>query len=128
MGEGLEQLVWLELDTEPAQLSFQDFATVGDVLFAFLTAEPAPDLLASGGGRYIFGGGQEPVAIWPTLRAAGQDSDDLPVLQLVVERNELVVDLGADALVADFRMDTVGEVDRCSPAGSSMMSPAGVKT
>ena len=57
---------------------------------------------------------EKPVAIWPALCAAGQDSYDLAVLQPIVERNELVVDLGANALMADFGVDAVGKVDwRC---------------
>ena len=55
LGKRLEQLVWLELDAEPAKLSFQDLAAVGDVFLTFLPTEPAPDLLARGGGGYIFG-------------------------------------------------------------------------
>ena len=39
----LQQIVWSELDAEPAQFAFQDVPALGDVLITLLTAEPAPD-------------------------------------------------------------------------------------
>ncbi len=47
------------------------------------------------------------------MRALGRDDlDDVAVLELVVERHEPVVDLRADAAVADVGVDAVGEVER----------------
>ena len=40
------------------------------------------------------------------------DFNRVSVFQLVSQRNDVPVHLGADALMADFRMDAVGEVDR----------------
>jgi hypothetical protein len=46
------------------------------------------------------------------LGLGGHDLDDVAVLQPVVQRHEAVVDLGADAAVADVGVDSVGEVER----------------
>ena len=40
------------------------------------------------------------------------DRDDIPVLQLRVERDDLIIHLRTDAAVADFGMDAVSKVDR----------------
>lgn len=39
------------------------------------------------------------------------DFDDVAVLQFIVQRDDLAVDLGADAAVADVGVDAVGKVD-----------------
>jgi len=46
------------------------------------------------------------------LRPRGDDLDLIAVLQLGPQRQHAAVDLGADAMVADLRVDGVGEVDR----------------
>ena len=44
--------------------------------------------------------------------AGGDDLDLVAVFQLVAQRDDLAVDLGADAVVADLAVHLVGEVDR----------------
>jgi len=44
------------------------------------------------------------------LALGGYDLDDVAVLELVVERDEAVVDLGADAAMTDVGVDAVREV------------------
>src|SRR4029079_16043462 len=76
-------------------------------LAAGLALEPLPDLVASP----CRPGDREPVARRPTPRLRGEDLDEVAVLQVVVERNDPAVHLGADSPVADVRVDGVCEVD-----------------
>ena len=56
-------------------------------------------------------GDREPVARRPAARLRGEDLDEVAVLQVVVERDDPAVHLGADGPVADVRVDGVREVD-----------------
>lgn len=61
-------------------------------------------------GAHIAEVGVEPVAAGPTL-AGGEDLDLLAGLELVGERHDAPIDLGAAAAVANLGMHAVGEVD-----------------
>ena len=90
------------------ELAVEELAAMGDVLVALLALEPLTDLLA----RVARGHEVEPVARRAVRALRRDDLDDVAVLQLVVERHEAVVHLGADAGVADLGVDAVGEVER----------------
>src|SRR3990172_5817322 len=74
--------------------------------------EPLPDLGAGARGGDVALVGIEPVAAGTTLALCSEDLHNIAVLQLVIERDQPAADLGADAAVAQFRVDAVGEVDR----------------
>ena len=93
---------------QAAQLAFERLAAVDDVDLALLALEPLPDLVLGVAGHDLV----EPVARRTARGLGGDDLDDVAVVQLVVERHEAVVDLGADARVADVGVDAVGEVER----------------
>src|SRR5215218_8328278 len=90
----LQQFIRFQLDVDAPQLSLEDFLPVDDVFVTFLAAKPAADLIAGRSGGDIVRRRQEPIPVWASARAAGDDLDDLTVLQPVVERHELIVDLG----------------------------------
>ena len=79
-----------------------------DVLVPLLALEPLADLFAGVAGADDV----HPVARRPVGRLGRHDLHDVAVLQLVVQRHEAVVDLGADAAVAHVGVDAVGEVER----------------
>src|SRR5256885_3373031 len=89
------------------QLLSQRGRALGHVLLSALALEPLADALL---GRCALDEVQ-PVAARAVRSPRGQDLHDLPVLQLVVERNHAAVDLGPDAAVADLGVDAVGKVD-----------------
>ena len=70
--------------------------------------EPGLDLVAGTGSPHE----GEPVARRPALALGGQDLDDVARAQLVGQRHDLSVDLGAHATVSDVGVDLVGEVER----------------
>ena len=55
---------------------------------------------------------RQPVARRAALALGGQHLDDVARAQLVGQRDDLAVDLGADAAVTDVGVDLVGEVER----------------
>ena len=55
----------------------------------------------------------------------GYDLNDVAGLQFVLERDHAVVDFRSDALVANLRVDHVGEIDRCCPLGKGFYFPTG---
>ena len=85
---------------------------------ALLGLDPCLDPRAGLGGLDEL----EPV---PARRVArlGADLDAVAVLELVLERNDLAVHLGADALMADVGMYAVGEVHGRGAQRSSFTSP-----
>src|SRR3990172_4254468 len=67
--------------------------------------EPLPDLVAGSAGA----GEAQPVAAGlPRLRS--ENLDDIAVPQPVAQRNNPVVYFGADAAVADVRVNRIGEI------------------
>src|ERR1035437_9406036 len=98
---------------QPPQLSFDRLAAVGDVLVPLLALEPLPDLFAG-----VVGSDQvHPVARRTVALLGRHDLDDVAVLEPVVERHEAVVDLGADAAMADVGVDAIREVEGCGAGG-----------
>lgn len=49
-------------------------------------------------------------------------------LQLMAQRNQLMVYLGSDTVAAQEGMNLEGEVEAVQPAGIVLISPFGVKT
>lgn len=89
---------------------FQRIQAFGDVFFAVFLLEPAADL------RAAFGAADDVQPVQAGLAHFGRnDFDDVAVLQFIIQGDDLAVDLGADAAVADVGMDAVGEVDGNSP-------------
>src|SRR5439155_11554779 len=81
-------------------------------LLAGLAGVPLPDLVPRPGR----GGEREPVARRPAAAGLrGQDLDEVPARELIVERDDPAVDLRAHRPVADVRVHGVGEVDRRRP-------------
>ena len=83
---------------------------------ARLGLEPGADLVAR--ARRL--DQRQPVARRAALALGGEDLDDVAGLQLVVQRDDLAVDLGADAAVADVGVDLVGEVQRRRAGGQRL--------
>ena len=76
----------------------------------------AADLVA-GAGRLDE---REPVARRAALALGGEDLDDVAGGELVVQRDDLAVDLGADAAVPDVGVDLVREVERGGAGGERL--------
>ena len=85
--------------------------TGGDVLVARLQFEPVNDLRPRPRGGDVTQVRVQPVAARRAV-LAGDDLDLFTGLQAVVERHDAPVDLGATAVVADFGVHAVGEVQR----------------
>ncbi len=83
---------------------------------AALGLEPRLDLVTGPRGLDQ----RQPVAGRPALTLGGQHLDDVAGPQLVGQRHDLAVDLGADAAVADVGVDLVGEVQRRGPRGQRL--------
>ena len=103
--------------SEPSTPSWRKGAGQGgaagvDVVLALLLGDVTADAGAglAGDDEAFPGGG------WGAA-AGGEDLDLVAVLQLVAERHEAAVDLGADRRVADLAVDGVGEIDRGGAAG-----------
>ena len=82
-------------------------------VLAPLLFEEGADLVAGAAGPHQF----QPVARGAALLLRGQHLDDVAGAQLVVQRHDVAVDLGADAAVADVGVDGVGEVERGRAGG-----------
>ena len=82
-------------------------------VLAALLLEPGADLVAGAARPDQL----QPVARRAALLLGGQHLDDVARLQLVVQRDDLAVDLRADAAVADVGVDGVGEVERGRAGG-----------
>ncbi len=84
------------------QLSF------GNVFITLFIFEPRTDFIACRAGF----GNREPVARRPfSLLGRGEDFDDFPRFDLIVNRYNAPVHLGADHFVADGGVNGIGEVD-----------------
>ena len=89
------------------QLALDLGAAEGHVLGALLLLEPLADLVLCIAGLDDV----QPVAARPLGGRGGQHLDDVAGLRLAVDRHDHAVDLGADHLVADARVNGVGKVD-----------------
>ena len=96
-----------------AQRLLELLATLALGVLAALLLEPGADLVAGAARPHQL----QPVARGAALLLRGQDLDDVAGPQLVVQRHDLAVDLGADAAVADVGVDRVGEVERGRAGG-----------
>ena len=85
-------------------------------VLARLGLEPLLDLVARARGLDQ----RQPVARRAALALGGEHLDDVAGLELVVERDDLAVDLRADAAVADVGVDLVGEVQRRRAGGERL--------
>ena len=83
---------------------------------ARLGLEPLADLVAGAGGLDE----RQPVARRAALALGGEDLDDVARVELVVQRHDLAVDLGAHAAVADVGVDLVREVERRGAGGERL--------
>ena len=95
------------------QLVIENQPAVVLVFSAFLTLEPLPDLVAGVTGPNY----REPVAAGSAATFAGKYLYPVTVLKLVFERHQPPVDLGTYAVVTDFGVDAVGEVERSRAGG-----------
>ena len=96
-----------------AQGGVQLLAPAALGVLAALALEQGADLVARAAGAHQ----REPVARRAALLLGGQDLDDVAAVELVVQRHDLAVDLGADAAVPDVGVDRVGEVERGRAGG-----------
>ncbi|RMO84044.1 hypothetical protein ALQ33_05543 [Pseudomonas syringae pv. philadelphi] len=108
----IRQLVEIDLrQRKPRQFALDQGSTGGNVLVARLQLEPVNNL-----GPRPRGGDVTQVRVQPvaTRRAvlAGDDLDLLAGLQAVVERHDAAVDLRAAAVMADFGVHPISEVQR----------------
>ena len=106
LGHGVEALG----DGEALHLLFQQLPAALDVVFPVLLAQPAANLAARPLGGHILQVRVEPV----TAGAATLGRNDTHLvagLQLVVQRDQLAVDIGAATAMAQLGVDGVGEVD-----------------
>ena len=85
-----------------------------DIVGAGFTLEPGIDLgLGVGSARY-----GDPVARRALDELCGRlDLNDVAVLQLIGQRDDSPVDLGAVHVIADARVDRISEVDRTGALG-----------
>ena len=92
----------------------QDSAAEIEVLGALLGADKAPD------ARPSLAGDDKTLPIRRRgLRLGRNDLDLVSIGQLAPQRQQAPVDLGADAAVADLRVDRIGKVDRGRAARQS---------
>ena len=98
---------FLTVVTQPLAFLFQHVAAALDILFLAFLFEPGFDLVA-GIGRT---GNVDPVTAGAGSLFAGDDLHDIAVGQLVIQRHDAPVHLGADTAVAYIRMDPVRKVD-----------------
>ncbi|MNQ91013.1 hypothetical protein D3C85_1063770 [compost metagenome] len=96
---------------EAIEFALEQGFTGRDVLVASLQLEPVNDLRPCPRRGDVTQVRVQPVTARGAV-LAGDDLDLFTGLQAVVERHDAPVDLGAAAIVADFGVDAVGEVQR----------------
>src|SRR5438046_2966979 len=96
-------------------LTLEELSAQLDRARALLDLEPLVDLRPGARGLDDL----EPVAARMLARRR-DDLDDVPLAERVAQRHELAVHLRADAVLADLRVDRVGEVDRRGTLGESL--------
>ncbi len=98
--------------------------TTADIFVAEFFFEPDTDLALGAGTADDL----EPVATRAFLVLAGENRDDIAVLQAIFEWHYMAVDLGSDAAMADIGMNRVAKSIGVLPLGNSITSPFGVNT
>ena len=84
-------------------------SSLGNVVIFILTLEPLVDLVPGGSALCNC----EPVQTGTLGRRACQDLDAVAVFDLIIDRDDLVVDSGTDHTVAHRCVDGIGKIDRC---------------
>ena len=92
-------------------LALQDGAALGDVHVPVLALEPLLDARPRRGGGHVTQRRCHPVAAGATL-LGGENLHLLTGVEIVVERHDVAVHLGAPAAVPHFGVDVVGEIHR----------------
>jgi hypothetical protein len=100
--------------SDPGELALGERPAGNPVLAHVLAAEPGTHLAAVARRDEVALLGGEPVAA-RRLVLAGDDLDDLAVGELVSERDDAPVHLGAAAAVPERGMDAVGEIEGRRP-------------
>ena len=95
------------------QLLGEHFAAADNVLLAAFLLVPLLYLGARGAGLSDI----EPVTAGAGRGFGSAYLDDITVLEHIVIGDDAAVDLRADHVVADVRVDAVGKVDRRRPGG-----------
>ena len=108
------------VDPSLSQAFFQDFLSQVDAQVPFLAHDPLSDLGPGLGGFHEI----EPILAGMML-CGGDDLHDVAVAQLVAQGHHPAVDASADALVADFRVNGVGEIHRGGAFGKLLDLPGG---
>ena len=103
-----------------ARFALEQLAADFDGAAALVFIEPVLDLVA-GAGAFDEG---EPVAAGLVV-FLGDDFDDVAGAELGAQRHHAAIDLGADAGVADFSVNGVGEVDGRAVGGNHDDFPLG---
>src|SRR5579885_720316 len=114
LGGQLEHFVlgnFLQAFAEMARFVFEEALAHFGGFFALLDVDPVTDFAFCVRGLRE----GEPVAAGP-VALLGEDFDHVAADDFVAERNHLAIYLGADALVADFGVHGIREVDRCGAA------------
>ena len=93
---------------------------------AFLFLEPLADFFPGAGGIDIAQVGPQPVLAGTLSAFDSHDLHDIAVIQTVVQRHQLAVDLGAHTMVPQLGMNAVGKIQRSGALGRSLISPLGV--
>ena len=104
-----------ELQVMLPEFLLQEVLSESDALLALFGLDPVPDLGHRPRGDHKL----QPVLAGMVSRL-GDDLDRIPVLELILQRNDVPVHLGADTLVADIRVDAVGKIDRRRPLGKGL--------
>ena len=105
-----------------ARFFFEQAAADVRGFIAFVQIDPLANFAAGARGVHE----RKPVArrLVAFLR---DDFDDVAIGERVAQRNDLAVHFRAGALVADFGVNGVGEIDGVAPRGRTTTRPFGVK-
>src|SRR6185437_2940000 len=102
---------FLETQAAVAGFAFEEAAADGGSFFAFVEINPVAHFAAPTRRLHEF----EPIAAGPVIFLR-DDLDHVAIGEHMAQRNHLAVHLGSDALMADFGVDQVREIDRSGAA------------
>ena len=85
------------------------FPTADDIFFLFLLFEPLFDLGSCLSGFYH----RQPVPVGAFGVLGCDDLNNVPILDLIVDGNDLIIYPCTDHFIADRRVDHIGKVDGC---------------